>query len=243
MVDEPETVITNPRWNVSGQAGCCGIGTVFRLGARDWTLSQRDAAKAAWYEMTNPKAIGSDLNNWTERTLKQILHATNGRPNGSPYASRRISGDGAGSPNWPGAAIPANLAFSAVIEAMLSLRFAIYILSDNMTTQGDVHTGSFSTKNFVRWLILNEVGQFQATGPIESLRTRRDIQGWLFTPNWKQMERLCGTGRSAILTYFKELNNDKRIKSPEQDRIRARAADQATLVTGFTNPVNWGDTS
>ena len=242
MVDGPDTVITNPRWTVSGQVGCCGIGTVFRLAARDWTQCQRDAATKAWYTLTAPKAIGSDLNNWPDRSLKQILDAVSTRPTGAPFSSRRNAAGG-NLPNWPGAAISAELAFSAVVEAMLALRFSIYILSDNMTTQGDVHTGSFSTKNFVRWLILNEVGQFQATGPIESLRTRRDIQGWLFTPNWKQMERLCGTGRSAILTYFKELNNDKRIKSPEQDRIRARAADQATLVTGFTNTVNWEDTS
>jgi len=158
------------------------------------------------------------------------------RPRGTPYSSSRTT---ITRPTWHGAAIPAEWAFAALSEAMDKHRHAIYMLSDNMGELGDVHTGSFSTKNFARWLQINEAGQFQATGPIESLRTRRMIQGWLFTPNWKSMERLIKQGRNELLGYYKELNNDKHIKQPEQERLCARASDTAVLVAGFTDSPAW----
>jgi len=171
--------------------------------------------------------------------MYQILTAVDKRPRGTPYNGSRSM---ITRPTWHGAAVPAEWAFAALSEAMDKHRHAIYILSDNMGELGDVHTGSFSTKNFARWLQINEAGQFQATGPIESLRTRRMIQGWLFTPNWKSMERLIKQGRSDLLGYYKELNNDKRIKQPEQERLHARASDTAALAEGFTTSTEWSRT-
>jgi hypothetical protein len=228
MTDNTLTVVNTPRWTVTGTAGCCGIGSIHRLAGRYCAASQRDAAVKAWYESEDPKALMSDMPGWSTRsTMAQIFAMSAKRPQGVRYKGTQATA------TWYGAAVPVELCFAAVLEEMLDKKYVIYFMSDNMTQHGDVHTGPFSTKAFVRWLRDNEVGQFQATGPLESMRTTRLIQGWMFTPNWDQVSKLAEAGKKDLIKYFKELNNDKRVKDPEQDRLRERAEQSRVLADQF----------
>jgi hypothetical protein len=167
--------------------------------------------------------------------MYQILQAGAQRPLASPNKHTPSMAV------WQGGAVETEIAFCAVLEAMNVQRYTIYFLSDNMESRGDVHTGTFSTKNFVRWLMLNEVGQLQATGPQTSLRTQRMIQGWMLTPNWNRVDKLAKDGKKKLIDHYRSLNNDERIKGPEQERLRERARASAGLVDSFDSSPEWAD--
>ena len=210
-----EQLIIGPRWNIANQAGCCGIATVSRLNARYCTPAARDANLKAWYETVRPYAIMSDLPKWAARSMLHILKYSDQRPQGVRWGGRQNFA------GWYGNAQPSTIGFIALLEAMKQTNKAcIYFLSDNVERSGDVHLGPFSTLYFVQWLFAMNLGNLQTTGPITSLRTSRNIQGWMFTPNWRTIDNLIESGRGELIASIKELNNDKRIKEASQERIK-----------------------
>jgi len=209
-------LVLRPSYTVDGQAGCCGIGTVYRLSSATCSPSQRDANLTSWYNTPNPYAIGSDNPEgaWEKMSMKQILKATEQRPQGVLWGGR------IGSSYWFGNAILADIAYSAVLETMERTKYAIYFMSDNMDGQGDTHIGPFNTRGFVSWLRQHELGQLQSTGPIQSLRTQRNINGWMFTPNWQQCAKRAELAKAQLITMYKGYNDDERIKKAHEQRCK-----------------------
>ncbi len=57
-------------------------------------------------------------------------------------------------------AVPIWVAFAGILQRLksaASVRQRMFICTDNMRGTGDVHTGPFSTKTFMQWLIDNEL--------------------------------------------------------------------------------------
>jgi len=136
---------------------------------------------------------------------------------------------------WRGAAIDIDMAFASVLESMQV--HVIYVFSDNMTEEGDVHLGDFSTRNFVKWLRDNDLGSFQTTGPLTSNRTQRMIQGWFFMPSQVLLKNMIETQRTALYNKIKELNSDSDVKDistteGRTEAIRAEAFAES-ITTGW----------
>jgi hypothetical protein len=222
-------LILKPNWNVGGQQGCCGIGTIARLKANYTSESQRDAALEAWLELENPHPMLSDIPNWENQYLREILLQLVRRPQGAGWSG--VSETWGVAANWHGGAVDSNIAYAAVLQSLSP--YAIYFLSDNMDAEGDVHLGAFSTRGFVQWCQEQNLGQFQTTGPITSMRTQRHIQGWMWTPNWTSVGHTITKYNLEFRQYIKRINDDDRIKGPEQEKRREHSLKQQELQTSL----------
>jgi hypothetical protein len=117
-----------------------------------------------------------------------------------------------------------------VLDDMAQNKFAIYFFSDNVEGEGDVHLGPFNTRTFVHWMQTWDMGCFQTTGPITSLRTQREIQGWMFIPHWKTINKAIKAAREEYLQHIKELNEHEKIKQSGQ-ATRKEHADESKALT------------
>jgi hypothetical protein len=140
---------------------------------------------------------------------------------------------------WRGGAVPVPIAYAAVLESLD--KYAIYFMSDNMDQRGDVHIGPMSTREFAKWCYYEGLGQFQTTGLVESLRTGKNLQGWMMTPNWLAIHAVVKKHREELITMIKELNKHDNIKERHTSRTRARERRSRALAEGLV--AGWATTT
>jgi len=175
----------------------------------------------------------SDIPDFALQDMKAILESVIRRPQGVCWKGRLHTAA------WHGGAVSVKYGFAAVLERCTRLTFSMYFMSDNMSEDGDIHLGPFSTRNFVKYLQDNNLGTIVTAGPVTSLNTDRDIQGWIFLPHWKSITKHVKKLRLELITYYKELNNDPRIKEPEQARRKQSADRSKELADQFCG--GWTD--
>ena len=79
----------------------------------------------------------------------------------------------------PRYAFPIELGFLMVLEEMYYPGTTdMWVAFDNMGSRGDVHTGPFSTKNFIKWAIENNY-------IVATSHRRTYMKGWIFHLNLK----------------------------------------------------------
>jgi len=214
--------VANPAWRMANLEGCCGIHTVARLKAEYPRNADAQHNRYASKSNARPMFYGYSQD-WRTWSLISIVTRLMDHP------SRNSEGT-------TGAfAITADIAFGAVLDHMKEVKQAMYIMSDNMTNMGDVHTGPFSTKKFVEWLEANELGSIIASGPVTSSRTSRDIQAWFFKPHWPLCSSMISEQKKQLIDLIEELNSDERfnVKKREAQAKSARKGKAESLATGW----------
>jgi hypothetical protein len=136
------------------------------------------------------------------------------------------------------AAFPIEMAFYMVIECMKGSKYSMYVATDNMTTEGDVHKGPFSTKNFVNWLQFKHYANIATAGPVTSLRTNKTIQGWVIHPNWTRINEEFIPARDEFIKYAKEIQYGGGFKQFLQGRTHERVKEGEELVSTILS--EWG---
>jgi len=197
-------------YTVANQRGCCGIGTIARLGGTTICERRRLDSYEAW-KKTNPTQSLVRTN--TDLPLTALLNIACTRTH--------------------------KVVLPTIDEAFASVwdhctghgKHAIYFCSDNMSGEGDVHTGPFSTRAFVKWSVDNNLGCMQTTGPITSRRTGHYIQGWMFIPNWEVIDQTIGRARESFIKRAKEIQYEASgtVKGSIQDGCHQRARDDREL--------------
>ena len=158
-----------------------------------------------------------------------IMDGTKSRPQGVMWSGL------VGSSSWFGNAISPDIAYSIVLEGMQRTKYAIYFMSDNMDNSGDVHIGPFTTRGFVTWLRDHDLGAIQTCGPVISLRTRRNIQGWIFVPHWDLCTTRIIKDRARLIKLYKGYNNDPKIKEAQQERCKEQHEASRTISAALSS--------
>ncbi len=176
-----------PKWTLTAQRGCCGIGTISRLGAVRYLQETELEREAEGWRKSKPTRPNVSM--LCGRTLKSMAQC-------------------ASTQAWTPCLPTLEEGYWALLEdCRESAKYAVYFLSDNVHNQGDVHLGGFATRHFVKWLQLNELGSVVSTGPVQSLRTGHNIQGWMFTPNWGVIREGIGKVKEGYISRIKEINS------------------------------------
>ena len=235
-VDDPDlkkdlvtlNMIASPQWKLSGQQGCCGIGTVSRLRANYPAPAVIMLAHKLWQERDDARLLDQRHGNDLVARVRNIQRF--------PYDSAiQVSTSIYNLPSnyFAATAVPQDIAYAMVLSQMLSNQnYGIWFLSDNVSGgHGDVHLGEFTTRGFVYWCHNNNLGTMQTTGPQTSRRTRDDIQGWMLTLHWDNCTEKVRTANSALTELIKEWNSDTSIKASgtaikHQEATRRREFDE-----------------
>jgi len=115
-------------------------------------------------------------------------------------------------------------------------KYTTIIMSDNMRrSRGDVHTGIFSTKNFMEWFIDEELGL--VTTPEDTVDSHTDtnapLRVWIINPDWTKIETLFAPARERILTKIEEANRGRKDKTTKHS-IGGRIQAPNPVQEGFT---------
>lgn len=110
------------------------------------------------------------------------------------------------------AAVPIWVAFSGVLsdcvngvtykkDNRLTRNTRLFIATDNVVGEGDVHLGPFSTRGFCRWLEENDLATISTT------RAGR-VQGWCFdfTGKYTNINAMLKDATAELIEYRKEAN-------------------------------------
>ena len=226
-------LVKNCTWNNFGMQGCCGAHVISRLQSIDITESMKDISLEHWYNNVGNcvKIIVPSISQAPKHYMPAALKALAGGPTqvtqGIPASSRYLG--------WDGGAVPVHLAFASVLASIPTQ--SIVFLADNMSEEGDVHFGEFTTRKFSRWFEANDLGFRITGGPVQSRRTSQDIQGWILHPNWGRCNTVISQAHEDLKLLIKELNSDPRVKERAQEAIhnqaRATRAMQASLSGGW----------
>lgn len=207
--------------------GCCGIHVIFRLWGIDINDAQHKTTINNWLNAfeadENPVARSNGLLSCTELLAETRLDLLVKRLQSQHYRADEL------------AAVPLDTAFAMTLEGIP--KQALLFLADNMSNTGDVHTGSYTTRAFQRWFVENDLGSSITSGPVQSTRTAQNIQGWILTTNWKQINRIIKREQESLVTYIKEINNDPRIKAASQARRKeegVRSKELKRIVCGWS---------
>ena len=219
--------IYNLRFHIGGQQGCCGIGTISRLRGNYCSPAEMKADTALWKSRKDALPVLHNSRLRERWTMEHILNSAH--------------------TIWPGGTVPphhyyfkpmavnANIAFSSILDNCRESHYAIYFLSDNMSNEGDVHNGQFNTKNFVNWLVINNLGSFHTSGPVTSHVTSRPIQGWIWVPHWPSISDKIKLERDNLEKLIKELNSDKKLKEKGQIKISTQAREARAFASTLTS--------
>ena len=221
------SLICQARYTISSQLGCCGIGTVARL--------------RACYP--DPTTIRLSLESWEAAGDRRLLRTTYDAMKPLIQSIQRWPYEGKNRLNpiysmprhyFAATSLDADIMYASVLEDMLLKRnYILWFFSDNVSRQGDVHLGAFTTRGFVKWLQDHNLGQMQTSGPIESKRTRSDIQGWLVTLNWHMCEEVVQVQKERLRAHIKEWNSNGNIKESAQRTIRTHVTESRELTARF----------
>ena len=220
------TLVCNARWKLGPQLGCCGIGTVARLRANYPDKARIKGSLLKWESQKKP-ALLARLGD--EDRMAEVIKTMNRQP----WAGRQpyISAYELPATYFAATALPIELVFTALLEKMIVCScYGIWFFSDNVTTEGDVHMGAFSTRLFVEWMIQENLGTMQTTGPILSRRTGRNIQGWMVTLNWPNCEARIERERAHLQRLIKEFNSNEHVKSKGQATIKAHEQERKAFA-------------
>ena len=225
--------ICSPQWRISGQSGCCGIGTVARLRAVYPKPSVIAKSLIEWEHAPDAKLLNMNSKRIQTFRMQGAIQEIQRYPYTPPtvactpcYLLPTIY--------FAGTAIDQSMAFGAVLDSMTGKsNYVLWFFSDNVQGYGDVHLGAFSTHEFVLWLINNNLGQMQTSGPVKSKRTHHNIQGWLFTMNWDECNAMVKKQRDRLRTQIKEWNSNVNIKEKGQAERATHATKSRKLSAGF----------
>ena len=110
----------------------------------------------------------------------------------------------------------------------------LYMMSDNMDDEGDVHNGPFSTKNFVSWLKEMDVGAIHEVPAQESHRGGgHPIQVWIYHPDWPKVREVVTQCYELAKAFHKE------IASVEERIIQSRKDRNAVYLKTFARAAGW----
>ena len=228
------TLVSNARWKLGPQLGCCGIGTVSRLRANYPTAARIRESLRKWEEQDQPYFLSQMKR---EDRMDEIIKTMDKQP----WAGVQPSLYRYELPTnyFAATALPVEIVFAAILERMITIDcYGIWFLSDNMTELGDVHLGAFATRFFVDWMVQQNLGTMQTTGPIVSRRTGNNIQGWMVTLNWPNCVAQIHRARTELHLLIKEFNSNEHIKSKGQATIKTyeqeRKAFARELCAGWT---------
>lgn len=211
---------------VTNMRGCCGAGIVSRISSITKTPSVVADACNKWYE--HPQAVAAIVGGrfsplgWEAEDILVNMDRVRHMPT-------TLLPSALGHQSWYGAAISLDLAFSAILDKMKGYKYAMYFMTDNVSGSGDVHLGPCNTRDFTKWLGTNQLGSITTPGPVNSLRTDRDIQGWIFIPNWNACNEQIDKAKQQYATMIKEMNKDDRLKARTEGRLSAAARARKNL--------------
>jgi hypothetical protein len=224
--------IKNSVWQGQGMPGCCGVHVLYRLFGVNITktshLVELNGLLNACKDQERPgRLLGSPQNQQSvESSLSFMVRTLTQK---SKCWQRT---------DIPAirTAVPLDTMFTAVLQSVP--KQALIYLTDNMSGEGDVYLGSFTTRSFKKWYVDNELGAIVTSGPVTSTRTQKQIQGWILTPNWPTINKLIKIEHEKLLQFVKDTNNDPRIKSINQSRINERVHDARRLAATVLD--GWG---
>lgn len=204
MILDTNIRVVMPRWRLATFDGCCGAAVIARLGASYTTEKGQAIAKKAYFERPTVKPLKTTpVHNDYFDVLARAAHCHD-------------MGPGAAGFNHSMAMTP-RAAFACLIHtASKRRRQAIYFMADNLEEVGDVHTGIFSTKNFVQFIRLEGLGAVQEASPIQSTKTQRQLGAWIWTPDWAACNKLTSAEFLAFKSQVKEFNRHDRLKGPNE---------------------------
>ena len=217
-----------PRIKSVGFAGCCGASIIHRAGAHYTTKVAYNAARKDWEKRAErdqwiffeKRLKGTSLATiCSNLTAFQIMRELSYWP-GEGKLETRVA--------FPGAAVPPEKMF-AIMLSEVGQRSLIF-LADNIEGMGDHHQGPCSTRELVKWIRANELGGIVSSSPVRSVSTRRQIQGWIFTPNWEAINNEIATVKTELITTVKELNSVPKVKERYEERAKRYSAEKAALT-------------
>lgn len=197
--------------NLKQSAGCCGLFELFRLKGSYETAKERDS------RIDKLLKAGVDATVHVEDPGK--LH-------------HLLDSMSSGTFQW---SYPVEWAFAGVLSALdRPTPPNLYWMSDNMDEDGDVHTGAFSTKNFVMWLKEMDVGDLHEVPAQKSHRGGgHPIQIWVWHPNWDKVREVITHCYTLAKEYHKE------IASVEAKVAKARQDRNKEYLNTFSQAAGW----
>jgi hypothetical protein len=110
----------------------------------------------------------------------------------------------------------------------------LYMMSDNMDEEGDVHNGPYSTKNFVMWLKEMDVGDIHEVPARNSHRGgNHPIQVWVWHPDWPKCREVVQQCYDLAKEYHKEIEN------VEEKIVQVRKDRNAQYLSTFSSAAGW----
>lgn len=198
-------------WHVSQSQGCCGLFEIYRLKASYETEKERDARTKALMDAGIAQGAKVQKSEALHKLLRSMTEAEYG---------------------W---SVPIEWGFAAVLDKLdRNTPPNLFFMSDNLDEDGDVHTGAFSTKNFVAWLKEMDVGALHETPPQKSHRGgAHPLQVWVWHPDWDKVREVTSHCMTLALDYYKE------IESVEEKIIEARKDRNRKYLNCFAEAAGW----
>lgn len=210
MSDTDQTLLKYRNFQLKQSAGCCGLFEIFRL---------RGA-----YESEDERA---------KRIEQLMLHCTQITPvTDAGKLHKLLDSMHQSSLIW---SFPLEWGFAGVLSALdRPTPPNLYWMSDNMDDEGDVHTGAFSTKNFVMWLKEMDVGDIHEVPAKASHRGGgHPIQIWVYHPDWPKVREVITTAYNLAKEYHKEiLNVEDKVTQVRIDRNKE-------YIATFSRAAGW----
>ena len=203
-------------YHTSQSMGCCGMLEVYRLNGIYKTPTEIASAHARVNGDTSKISIKSAF-------LHQLIERY------APYHE-----DNTGQSYELADGFLAVLSFIWMHEQ--NRGYTTLFLSDNMGSEGDVHLGDFSTKNFMEWFIDEELGVVATTpDTVKSHKgTQQPIRAWIVQPDWKKINLMFAPACKRILTKIKDINRGRKDQSTSDTPKTSLSFSTATLGQRLT---------
>lgn len=203
--------IVKYHYKLAQSQGCCGLYEVYRLKASYESEKAREKRIKGY--LKDPIS--------TIRTVEECNHLAQQLAEFSDSEMR-----------W---SYPIEWGFAGVLDRMnRGVQPNLIYMSDNMDAEGDVHTGPFSTKNFVSWIKEMDIGDIHETPPRPSHRGgNHPIQVWVWHPEWDKIEEVVNHCHDLARDYYKE------IKNVEKQFVKARRDANRELIGRVLDVAGW----